>query len=59
MSKDTLNYYYGEGRFEVYWGDVLVVELPHAEPNMTEEECDALANELWAEYLESNEGVKP
>ena len=56
---NRLNYFYGHGRFEVYWGNTLVIELPHAEPDMTDEECDELANELWTNYLTATEGVMP
>ena len=57
--KNLLNYHYEHGRFEVYWGDLLVVELPEAEPNMTKAECKKLANELWEQYLDVNGEMTP
>lgn len=51
-----INYHYDAeiGHFELYAGDVLIVELPHAD-KMTEQECEALAQELWTDYLNAQE----
>jgi hypothetical protein len=52
MSK--LNYHYDPeaGIYELYHGDALIVELPYADP-MTPAQADALAGELWADYLKA------
>ena len=57
--KNSLNYFYEHGRFELYWHDTLVVELPYAEPNMTAKECGKLADELWDDYLKGTKGELP
>lgn len=49
-----LNYYYDRqaGIYELYYGDALIVELPHADP-MTEYEAKNLADELFTQYMEN------
>jgi hypothetical protein len=49
-----LNYYYEPltGTFELYDGDTLLVDLPYADP-MTPAQAHALADELWADYLQT------
>jgi hypothetical protein len=49
-----LNYHYDPeiGIYELYHGDALIVELPHAD-QMTPAQAEALAGELWADYLEA------
>ena len=51
-----LNYFYdSEDRvFQLYYGDAMIVELPHADP-MTEDQADELANQLFNEYLGSKQ----
>ena len=49
-----LNYFYDKeaGIFELYYGDAILVELPHAGP-MTDQEASNLANELFNQYMEN------
>jgi len=49
-----LNYFYDPeiGVFELYYGDTLIVELPHAD-KMTKKQAEELANTLFQEYLEA------
>jgi hypothetical protein len=49
-----INYHYDkdQGIYELYWNDTLIVELPYAD-QMTDSECEDLAQKLWSEYLES------
>jgi hypothetical protein len=48
-----LNYFYDAcaGVYELYFNDVLIVELPYAD-DMTENQAAALSLELWSDYLE-------
>lgn len=48
-----LNYHYDRdaGVYELYYGDAMIVELPHADP-MTEHEAEELADELFTQYME-------
>ena len=49
-----LNYFYDReaGVYELYYGDTLIVELPHADL-MTEQKAKDLADELFDQYMES------
>lgn len=49
-----LNYFYDResGLFELYYGDALLVELPHADP-MTDQQASNLANELFTQHMEN------
>lgn len=49
-----LNYHYDLelGTYELYFNDVLIMELPYADP-MTEKQAEALARQLFSEYLEA------
>lgn len=49
-----LNYHYDRdaGVYELYYGDTLIVELPHAD-YMSEQKAKDLADELFKQYMEN------
>ena len=56
--KNQLNYWHDsdQHRLEVYFGDVLIVELPYCD-SMTDEEAGKLAEDLFQEYLNNQEAA--
>lgn len=52
-----INYYYDkdQGIYELFFNDVLLVELPYCDP-MTDTEADNLAQELFTQYMDTKHG---